>query len=1146
MSTDPQAPLSKEELKAHLKSLLRKKMGGDGEGWYPLSDGQESLWFLWELKPESPAFSMAMPLSIHGALDRAAFDSALAQLADRHPCLRTEFQEQQGVLRQRPRPETSITARYEMASDWSDDTLHEALRTEARRPFDLTEDARLRVTLWQRSETETVLLIVLHHIVGDLWSLIILMDELRDLYAAYIAGQKAELPALSVRFEDYVRAAQTAKERGGARQALAYWAAELEGELPSLDIQTDHPRPARQSFDGGTVFQTIDSDLLARVEDLARKQDTTLFVLLLAAYQVLLHRFSGQERIITGTPFSGRTLPGTQGVIGDFVNVLPLKADFEADTRFTDHVAALRDRLLGAMKHQDVPFSQIVEQVAPVRDLSRPPLFQTTFVLQKFHRYPELQNTFLSGAEETPVPFADLQLSGIPLAQQDGQFDLNLEAKKDSLGRLQAAWKYDAALFEPATIEGIAACYRALLDTLTQTPDAVISTLPLLEAAQSQEVITASQGPVIQPPREKSVAALFETWAQKTPDARALSCGDETLSYAEARAQMLSLAAALASLGVGPEVMTSLVLPRGLSLALGMLGVMRAGGAFLPLSPDTPRKRLAQVVALSESKLILTVDDLKTDLAAVISDLGSAAPRLVTIEELMRMPVAADAANLPNSVQDHDLAYMMFTSGSTGTPKGVMVEHIGMVNHTLGKLEDLEFGPSDCLAQNAPASFDVVVWQNLAPLACGGSVQIITDPQAEDPVRLFAECIRRGVTALQVVPSMMRALIEEAEAAGTPPDLGPLRWIVPTGEALPRELCVRWFALYPEIPILNTYGSTECSDDQCHYALTEVNPADDIAPIITVGRPIRNMSAYVLDPELNPVPPGVVGELYIGGIGVGRGYRGDPEKTAAAFLPDPFSSDQGARLYRSRDMARRRHDGLIDFLGRLDNMVKINGVRIEPTEIEANLIAHPDISAAIVQARTHPSGALRLVAYIVATPQADLAAIRAHLSQRLPFAALPDLLIQLKALPLTPNGKHDLKALPDPEWQDEAAQAPVPPQTETQRKIAAIWSDILGRQNVSIKDDFFASGGDSIASIKVAARAKEMGLPLEVVDIFIRRTIEAISEKIDVEALSSDDKDALKTVSKAAALEQAQKLMADGLLSKAASMVTFDTDDDDT
>ncbi len=684
--TEPAAiTASKDALKARLKALVRAQMGATGD-WHPLSPGQESLWFLWQMAPESSAFSMAFPMRIKGALDREALERAFAALVARHACLRSEFSEAGGKVQQRGRSDHQIRIEHRESASWDEEALQQDLEKFARQPFDLRQDASLRARLWMRGENEHVLCLVLHHIVGDLWSLVVLMDELRALYGAMRKGSTApsaalsklpELPELPVTYADYVRAMHLAQKRSVYQPALDYWAGELPSDLPSLDLPsldlpTDSPRPARQRFKGSTVFHTLEASLADEVEAFARAHDTTVFVVLLAAYQTLLHRFSGQAQLLVGTPFSGRHLPGTESIIGDFINMLPLRADFDETPTFATHVAALRDRLLQAMKHQAVPFAQIVDRLAPARDLSRPPIFQTTFVLQKFHRYEVLQNAFLPGKGEAPVPFADLELSGLALSQQAGQFDLNLEMKRDSHGRLQAAWKYDTALFTAATVENMASCFRVLLQALIRSPDMQVARVPLLNSAESAAVILAAEGPHRAAPPQKSLAALFEDWAQKTPQAPAIACKSQQHSYASLRDRMQQLARALSARGIARETMVALVLPRGCDLAVAMLGVARAGGAFLPLAPDTPPERLKQVIALSQSYLVLTSQTGEAEIRAVLDALPAAAtaadaPQVVSLETLLAEEHHSDLPALP---QDHDLAYMIFTSGSTGTPKG--------------------------------------------------------------------------------------------------------------------------------------------------------------------------------------------------------------------------------------------------------------------------------------------------------------------------------------------------------------------------------------------------------------------------------------------------------------------------------------------
>ncbi|HEX3107874.1 MAG TPA: non-ribosomal peptide synthetase, partial [Thermoanaerobaculia bacterium] len=552
--------------------------------------------------------------------------------------------------------------------------------------------------------------------------------------------------------------------------------------------------------------------------------------------------------------------------------------------------------------------------------------------------------------------------------------------------------------------------------------------------------------------------------AQKHPDAVAVTCGEDSITYGELHRRATGLARSLVHRGVRRDSIVAVLMPRGIDFITALLAISKAGGAFLPLDARHARSRTEQIIEDSGATLVLAS---------------------VAHEE--------SAADLPR-LGESDLAYVMYTSGSTGKPKGVMVEHRGMLNHMLAKLSDLEIGEEGVLAQNGPPTFDIVVWQCLAPLAVGGRVVVFPDDVAEDPARLLDEVETRGVTVLQLVPSMLRAILDEERR-----ELSTLRWIVPTGEALPTTLCRRWLERYPAIPLLNTYGSTECSDDQCHYVIRRLETADDAVAIASIGRPIPNMTAHVLDANLAPVPDGVAGDLYIGGIGVGRGYLNDPERTAAAFVADPFSSEPGARLYRTRDLARRRADGNLDFLGRVDAMIKVRGFRIEPGEIEAALMQHPSVSAAAVIAREHPSRERVLVAYVVSRTSTEPARdestgeLRRFLGDRLPQYMVPSTVVFLDTLPLTPNGKLDQRRLPAPQWEMTETLDVVAPRTPVEETIASIWADVLGLERVGVTQDFFAAGGDSIKSIQIVARCKRAGFEVRPTDLFQHSTIAALA-----------------------------------------------------
>ena len=1078
--------------------------------WYPLSHGQEALWFLWKLAPQSWAYNIVLPVVVRGDFHFSDFHRSLQIISDRHPCLRTEFREENGHPVQRVRDQHPISLERIDASSWSEDHLQDTLRESARRPFDLEASASPRATLFHRTDDRHVFLLAVHHIVSDLWSLIVLMDELKELYAAARAGTECDLPPQTLSFEDYVRDQRQQLEGEAGEQLWRYWRDELTGELPILDLPTDRQRPPKQSFLGGTVVRRLDADLTRQLKQLAGAEGATLFMALLTAYQVLLHRYSGQESIMVGSPTSGRDRAELGGLVGDFVNMVPLLGDLAGEPSFRHLLKQVRSKVVGAISYQSYPFSLLVDRLQSQRDLSRSPIFQTTFVLQKFHRFEELSRMMLPGEDEPAIPFADLELVPLPLAQQDGQFDLNLEMKEDDSGRLVGAWKYAADLFEADTIDRLSSLFETLLREIIAHPGIPVAKLSLLTPEENHQAIASGQGAAVElPATASSVGELFEAQAEQRGGEIAVSCEEISVTYSELADNVERLARRLVNIGVSPDMLVAVLLPRGLDFVTLLLAISKAGGAFLPLDPRHPPDRLRKILERSGAPLVLTTGDFETDAERMFEELATERrPRIVTTRDLAR---EQPAEALP-SLDGRNLAYVMYTSGSTGQPKGVMVEHRGMVNHVLGKLSDLGMGPGDTLAQNGPQSFDIVVWQCLAPLVVGGRVAVFPDEIAEDPSALIAEVEKRQVSALQLVPSMLHALIEEATTReqGTP-TLPSLRWMVPTGDALPTELCRRWLEIYPAIPVLNTYGSTECSDDQCHYRLSQVAPADEAVAVTSIGTPIHNLTAFVLDDSLACVPIGVVGELYIGGLGVGRGYRQDPARTAAAFLPDPISQRPGMRLYRTRDLARRRIDDNLDFLSRVDHMIKLRGFRIEPGEIETALCRHAAISEAAVLARNHPNGERRLVAYLVpsepvsgespAPPPAD--DLRLFLAGSLPQYMIPEVFHFLDSLPLTANGKLDQRALPTPEWQAATVAVLVAPRTPTEKTLARIWRQVLRLDRVGVTDDLFAIGGDSILSIQIVARCKQAGLHFQPSDLFLHRTIATLAAQADADSSAS-------------------------------------------
>jgi amino acid adenylation domain-containing protein len=1098
-----------------LEDLLRKRLG-EADGWFPLSPSQESLWFLWKLSEDTGTYHLAIPVGIRGALDVAAFERCWQALFDRHLGLRLQFTEHDGKPMQR-----SIDHRFVLrlvdAGSWTENELAAEMRREYNRRIDLEASASPSIVLYRRKPNAAVLLVVLHHIVCDLWSLIVLMDELRVLYEAEQNGRHAELPPISITLQHAIEWQARHLLSAGGEELRQYWRRELQGDLPLLDLPTDRPRPLRRSFSGSMYLQTIEGELAARLQRLAADNGVTLFSTLLAAYLTLLHRFSGQTTVITGTPFAGRSRKELEPLVGDLINVVPLRAEFEGNPTFRELLEQMRSRVTGAIAHGDFPFSLMLPLLEQAPDRNRTPIFQTMFVLQRFQRYPEFSRAILATEDAPSVPFAGLELLPMPFMQQEGQYDLSLEMKQDEQGRLIGGWKYCTDLFDEETIQRLAGHFVTLLHGVAADPDQPVASYALMTQEQTERMLKEGRGVTRVMPEEKTVCELFLKQANATPNAVALYAGERALTYAELALAVDHLARRIHGLHLSPGFLMPVLLSRGVEFITAILAIHRAGGAFLPMDPRHPMARTADILAGGETPVVLTTASIRVELQRELQEYNEVLrPRVLTLDELPQ-----PEPTLPD-VPANGLAYVMFTSGSTGKPKGVMVEHRGMINHVLGKLHDLGITATDHVAQTGPQSFDIVVWQCVAPLVVGASTWVFADDEAENPHALLERSRGWGITVLQLVPSMLSALLDEAERNAASVDcFGQLRWMVPTGDAFPTLLAERWLALFPHVPLLNTYGSTECSDDQCHYALHRLQGADSAVSVVSIGTPIANMTAWVLDEALQPVPIGVAGELYIGGVGVGRGYAGQPELTAQSFLPDPFSETPGARLYRTRDRVRRRVDGCIDFLARKDHMIKLQGLRIEPREVETAMVRHPEVLQAAVLLLHDSRRRPRLTGYYTGTATAE--SLSRWLAEHLPQSMIPSVLCPLPELPMNSSGKLDRKRLPEPDWGGAAQAIVIPPQTPAEQVLYDVWETVLGVSDFGTTNDFFAVGGDSIRSIQVVARARASGYVLQVSDIFHYRTISALARVAKKEEVfEMQDLPAIGAAEFATALQQVQ------------------------
>ncbi len=1037
------------------------------QGPLPLSFAQERLWFLAQLEPTAASYNIPAAVHLAGQVDVVRLERALDAVVRRHDSLRTTFAENEGLpvtVVQAVQPVNLAIIDVREANGASE--VRRLLAEEASRPFDLTTGPLFRATLLRTGQLEHILILVIHHIVSDGWSMNVLVGELTELYAADMDGRSPALAALPVQYADYARWQREWLEGPVFDQQLAYWRQKLAGEAPVLALPLDRPRPAAQSFRGARYAFTLPSKLSIELTALARKQGVTPFMLLLAGFQALLARYSSQTDIWVGTPIANRTRAEVQDLVGFFVNTLVLRADLSDNPRFVDLLARSREAVLGAQTHQDLPFEQLVEALRPARDLSRTPLFQVMFSLQQMR------------ARTRPMP--GVEVRPYEVFPGSAQFDLSLDMALQN-NELSGLFEYSTDLFDEATIERLAAHLQQVLEGVVANPRARFSELPLLTPAEQRQALVEwnATSPSAPNPNFASYAALFHAQVDRTPDAVAVSCGDRRLTYAELNRDANRVAHALIAHGIGPEQRVALLDERGIELLTMILAVFKAGGAYVPLEPTYPAERRERILSSSQPRVLLTRERYREGLASVPE-----ARTIVTIEG-----VFAGAWPLDNPAEnggaDH-LAYVIYTSGSTGVPKGAMVERRGMLNNMLSKIPRFELRPGDVVAQTASPCFDISVWQFLTALLFGGVVDIVPDAIVRDPGRLLDHAERRGITLLEVVPAVLQAMLEAAREQPTPPTLERLRWILPTGEALPVALVRAWLSHFPTVPLMNAYGPAECSDDVALHPLTAPPPAHQSH--VPIGRPVDHLRLYVLDPFLAPLPVGACGELYVGGIGVGRGYLGDPCRTAAAFIPDPFSQEPGRRLYRTGDLGRYRNDGAIEFVGRRDHQVKIRGFRIELGEIESRLGEHEAVQEVAVLAREDRPGVKRLVAYVMSS-SATLEAqdLRAWLQTRLPDYMVPPSFVFLPALPRTTNGKLDRTRLPAPEHASDVV--PTEPRTAAEAQLAKIWAAVLGRDQIGINENFFEVGGDSILSLQVASRARQAGLDLTPRQIFQHQTI---------------------------------------------------------
>jgi len=1079
----------KENLSEAKRALLERRLEGRSAelrpsrapiprrpeaGRAPMSFAQQQLWFLEQLQPGRAAYNNPGAVLLQGLLDRRALAHSLGEIVRRHEALRTTFVLEGGepvqIIRE-PQPRAAFDLPLIDLS-----ALPESIRVcergrriceEAHRPFELASGPVLRAALLRTGEREHVLLLTMHHIVSDEWSHNVLIQELESLYDAFSAGQPTPLPVLAVQFGDFAAWQRQALQGEALARQLEYWRRQMEGAPPVLSLPTDRPRPPVQSLRGSAVPFRWPLALGAGLAELGRGAGATLFMTMAAGFLALLHRVSHQDDLVLSTSSGHRGRKELEPLIGCFLNVLLLRVDVADQPSFTDLLARVRQAALGALAHQDLPFVLLVEALQPERDLAYNPLAQVMLVVQN--------------APASTLELRDLVLTRLEVERRTAQLDLNLQVWERP-GGIDGFLEHSTDLFETATIERLLAQLRQLLQAASTDPARPIGELPLLTAADEEQVIqgwNATHAEYPQAARGLCLHELVAEQAKRSPQAVAVTIDHRSVTYRELRERALGLAARLRSLGVGPDVPVGICAERSIGLAVGLLGILEAGGAYVPLDPGDPADRLAWILADSGARVLLVQPHLLDILPPHASTVVRLEPEGETVPFVEPL---SPAATLPEN-----LAYIIYTSGSTGRPKGAMNTHAAIVNRLLWMQEAYGLTPDDRVLQKTPFSFDVSVWELFWPLITGARLVLARPGGHREPAYLARLLREEGITTLHFVPSMLRAFLAEADVAGC----GAVLQVMASGESLPAELVRRFYAKFAsvgEAVLHNLYGPTEAAVDVTAWACER----DDPRAIVPIGRPIANLRIHLLDLGLQPVPAGVVGELYIGGVGLARGYLGRSGLTAERFIPDPLAAavgSPGARLYRTGDLARFRVDGVIEFLGRVDQQVKLRGFRIELGEIESVLTGHSGVAQAVVLLRGE-----ELAVFLVpsAKESPTPAELRAFLREKLPEHMVPTLFLTLDELPRTSSGKIDRRALSrmDTDRSARLLEELVAPRNALEEQLAELWREVLGVERIGVHDHFFALGGHSLLATQLLSRIQDtFHVALSLLEIFTNPTI---------------------------------------------------------
>jgi amino acid adenylation domain-containing protein len=1033
---------------------------------FPLSFAQERLWFIDQLEPGTGIYNLPVAYRLRGPLDVVALERSLNEIVRRHEILRTTF----SVAEDRPiqaiasslKVKVRLIELGELDERTREVEADRLVSRESQRPFDLVNGPLLRTSVLRLAQEECILLIVLHHIISDGWSLAVLFRELAVLYDAFRQEKPSPLPELDIQYADYA-VWQRKLQTEVIQSQLSYWKKQLDNITP-LQLPTDRPRPAVQTHRSARHSLVLPKDLSEKLRSLSRKEGVTLFMTLLAAFQTLLYRYTGQDDIVVGSPIAGRNLKKIEDLIGLFVNTLVMRTSFSGNPTFRELLIRVREVALEAYAHQDLPFEKVVAELQPERSLSHHPLFQVMFNM--------------INARDAELKLSGLRVTTFATASIGSKFDLTVYARDLSKG-IQLSFVYNCDLFEEATIRRWGESFKRLVQALVETPERHVSELPLLTQGEKVQIRGKFSKPTLKDLGKHGIHQLFEAQVERNPDVVAVRFESQRWTYRQLNNRANQLAHHLKKHGVGPDTLIGIGLERSPEMIAAILAVLKSGGAYVPLDPEYPKARHTHILAETRIQLLLTNERL-------IRQFPEFAGKALCLDRDHELFGQESEENLDGPLDPDHLAYVIYTSGSTGKPKGVLCHHQGVVNYLYYLRETYHLAGADIVLQLPSLSFDASVRDLLGPLTTGAQVVLVNDFEAKEPTALLAKMQEHGVNCiLSIVPSLLNALLSTACTQGHTYES--VRLILISGEALPMTTCQQAKKIFGNgVTLVNQYGPTECTLTSTYHCVTE---GDGIRDSVPLGRPIPHARISILDKDLNALPRGVAGEIHIGGLGLARGYLNSPELTAERFIPDPFNSEPGARLYQTGDRARYRTDGTLEFLGRLDHQLKIRGFRIEAGEVEAALGQHPAIRESVVVGRDDVTGNQLLVAYVVSDTGNVLPSeeIRTWLRQRLPEYMVPSLFVFLDKLPLTVNRKIDRHALPNPEQAKRSSESAfTAPSTSAEKAVADIWRDLFKLDPLSTDANFFELGGHSLQATQVIARLRN----LFQIDLPLRRLFE--------------------------------------------------------